>query len=389
MAPMNEIPARDRNWNGGNGGADIAEARATLNEARHLPGYIYASPELYAAEKEKIFMKDWLCVARAEEFEKPGDYQTYTIMDEPLIVVKDKDGELNAFSNICAHRGVEVVFGEGNTERFSCPYHGWIYDLQGKLVGASYMKDHEGFDPKTCRLPHVKLGIWEGWVFVNFDESAESLEDYVADFEQDFGFLRMGDLLLADKLVAELDCNWKLVVENIVDIYHIRVLHVKTNGRFLTEDGYSFDLRANGGYVFNYDSGPSTPTGEPLFGKIAWLADKPKRFSISGFLRPNFTLFGRIDDIHPNITWPLGPDKTRIVVYTLFPKEFRADPDFDAKVKEYHDWLEITLEEDRTMIASLQRAMSSKRFVPGHMASMEKGVHHVINYYLDRMFGDQ
>ena len=223
--------------------------------------------------------------------------------------------------------------------------------------------------------------------FVNFDEAAESLADATAHFERDFGFLRMQDLRMGDKLETELPCNWKLVVENIIDIYHMKVVHAKTNGRFITEDSVTFDLKEHGGYVFGYDSGPSTLTGEPMFGRIPWLADKSKMFSISGYLRPNFTLFGRIDDVHPFVSWPLGPDRTKTIVYTLFPPEFFDDPAFDEKVGYYRTQMINTLQEDNNIIRSLQKAMSTERFQPGYMASLEKGVHHVINYYVDRMFG--
>ena len=133
---------------------DLTQSRGDLRKALHLPGYIYHSEEIFELEKEKIFMKEWLAMARIEEFEKAGDYRTFRVMGEPVIICRDKAGVLNAFANVCAHRGVEVASGEGNLEEFSCPYHGphrgvevasgegnleefscpyhgWLYDLQG------------------------------------------------------------------------------------------------------------------------------------------------------------------------------------------------------------------------------------------------------------------
>ena len=97
------------------------QARQPHERARHLPGYVYTSEALFLEEKRRIFMRDWLPVARVEELENPGDYQTYEIMGDPIIVARDEDGKLNAFSNICAHRGVEVAAGKGNTQHFRCP----------------------------------------------------------------------------------------------------------------------------------------------------------------------------------------------------------------------------------------------------------------------------
>ena len=132
--------------------------------ANHSPGYIYTSPEIFQREKEEIFLKDWLCVARTDELAEPGDYMTFRIVDEPIIVTRNSAGELAAFANVCKHRGVEVASGHGNTKEFSCPYHGWLYDLDGKLMGAPYMKEASGFNPAACRLDPVRLDTWAGWV---------------------------------------------------------------------------------------------------------------------------------------------------------------------------------------------------------------------------------
>jgi len=99
-------------------------------------------------------MRDWLALGRVDEIENPGDYMTFRVLDEPVIICRDNDGNINAFANVCAHRGVEVANGAGNLQEFSCLYHGWLYDLEGKLIGAPYMKEAEGFDPANCRLNH-------------------------------------------------------------------------------------------------------------------------------------------------------------------------------------------------------------------------------------------
>ena len=157
-------------------------------------GYIYSSPEIYALEKERIWMRDWLCVGRDDELPNPGDYMTWQIAEEPIIIARDAHNGINAFANVCAHRGVKVAQGTGNLEEFSCPYHGWLYDLSGKLVGAPYMQAAAGFDPNACRLKQIKFGVWQGFMFVNFDDDCEPLSDFLSAFAHDFGFLDMGAL---------------------------------------------------------------------------------------------------------------------------------------------------------------------------------------------------
>ena len=139
--------------------AALAGPRRPLFQASHAPGDIYASEEIFALEKRWLFLTDWILVAREEELAAPGDYMTFRLVGEPFVVTRGPDGGLNAFANVCAHRGVEVADGNGNTAEFSCPYHGWLHDLEGKLVGAPYMKEAEGFDPSSCRLKPLGLAV--------------------------------------------------------------------------------------------------------------------------------------------------------------------------------------------------------------------------------------
>jgi Rieske 2Fe-2S family protein len=362
--------------------------QAPLNRASHLPGYVYSSPEILEREKDVIFMRDWLCVGRIEEIENPGDYMAFRILNEPVVVVRSKTGAINAFSNICQHRGVELVTDRGNVKEFSCPYHGWAYNLEGRLLGAPYMREAEGFDVANCRLPPLQVATWQGWIFVNFDPEAAPFDRHIAAFDADFGYLRQDECRLAVKTVGDLDCNWKLVVENVIDFYHLKVVHVNTNGRFFTPKSFDLSLREGGGYVGFYDAGPSTPSGKPVFGRMPWLADKPDNFSTTGLLPPNFTMFARIDDVHPFIAWPLAPNKTRLMIYTLLPKIYFGEPDFEQRAKAYQDFQVTLMGEDAAMLESLQNVMDSARFKPGRMAQLERGVHHIITNYLDRVFAD-
>ena len=364
------------------------ETMAPLDQSFHLPGEHYSSPEVYALEKANIFMKDWLCVGRVEEVENPGDYMTLHILDEPVIVARDKDGTLNAFCNSCRHRGVEVAQGKGNLEEFSCPYHGWLYDLSGKLIGAPYMKEHTAFDPATCRLKPVGLNLWAGWIFVTLNPAVPPLREFVSEYEREFSFLSMQDCRIATKFDVELDCNWKLVVENLQDIYHVRVLHIDTFGAHIDTEDAPFNVKEErGGFSSFYDAAPDTPTGKTLVGKMPWLEDKPMSLGYTGFLWPSFHIFGCVDETHPMVVWPLSPTRTKIVVYHLFPKQHFEQPDFMEKAVIYRDFLVKVLEEDRTMVASLQRAMNTNAFEPGPMSHMEINLHNLINYTAQRIYG--
>jgi Rieske 2Fe-2S family protein len=365
----------------------FSNTRLPVEQARHAPGFIYTSPELYAREKDKIFMRDWLCMGREEEIPDKGDYIATRVLDEPVLIVRGDGGQINVMANVCAHRGAEVATGCGNKRVFTCPFHGWSYDLAGRLVGAAHMD--RGFDPASCSLPRLRVARWKGWIFINFDDQAPEFSTYVGQFEKDFGYLRMEDCRLAVKTVSEVDCNWKLVVENLIDFYHLHVVHRGTNGRSFTSEAFKFTPRPGGSYIALYNSGPSTPSQQPVFGKAPWMEDRPDDFSTGGLLPPNFTLFGRVDTVHPYITWPLGLARTRVIVYTLLPEIYFDRPNFAEQVEAYRTFQKQVLTEDKEMLASVQNGVGSRKFTPGRMAVLERGSQHVLNAYLDRMFPGQ
>jgi Rieske 2Fe-2S family protein len=365
----------------------LAATRQPLDRAIHVPGFVYTSPEVFAREKERMFMKDWLCVAREEEIARPGDYMTFRVMDEPVVIVRDGRGSIHALANVCVHRGVEVAVGHGNAREFKCPYHAWTYDLTGQLLGAPFMNQTPGFDVQRCRLPRIGVGTWAGWVFVNFDADAEPLETFLADFAKDVGFLKMEDCRLGTKLVLDLACNWKLVVENLIDVYHVQVVHAKSFGQHRgSPDRYPMHLRKYGGTCTIYEAAPMTPDGKTRFRRMPAVEDRADNFALSAHLFPNLQVIARSDNVHPLVIWPLAPDATRMIAYNLYPREWAQEPDFAEKIQVYHDYLDLALCEDREMVASLQNGVGSSRFVPGRMSFLEKGIHHVLNAYLERVF---
>ena len=364
---------------------NFADVRRPVAEASHAPGTLYASPDVYRLEVERMFRRDWLLIGREEELPEPGDYRTLRIADEPIIVARGRDGALRAFYNMCVHRGVQVVDGCGQAKTFSCPYHGWTYDLEGRLLGAGYMKDSVGFEASRERLRPLRLETWRRNVFVSFDDAAPPLAEHVAEFEKDFAFLRAEDCRLGNRIELVLDCNWKFVPENLMDFYHVGVLHAGTFGAKFSWKDEQVQLKPRGGIAIFYDAGPPTPGAQPLLGKMPWLEDQPISFACTGFLPPNCTLFGRIDCVRLMVAWPEGPHRSRTVIYHLFPEEFFARPGFAETLHVYRDYQLTVLEEDRSMIESMQRAMSSPAYRPGRMSALEKPLHHYLNGYLDRL----
>jgi phenylpropionate dioxygenase-like ring-hydroxylating dioxygenase large terminal subunit len=368
----------------------IELTRINLPEARHLPGFFYSSEEIFKREIDTIFMREWLCVGRLEEFENPGDYQAIRIAGEPLVICRDASGELHAFKNLCQHRGVEVAVGEGNAKRFTCRYHAWTYALDGSLKSAPHSGEVKGFDFKACSLPSVNLDTWGGYIFINFDRDCRPLNDCLdEDGVREFAdFLQPENTRTSDKFVFEVPCNWKFVPENLMDMYHVGVIHAASFGGHFPVNDFRYNLTGSG-YNAAYEAYTMAPNGVTLFGPMPWLEGKVSdKFACTTWIRPSMNLFGRHDLIQPWVALPIDVNRTQITIYTQLPEAFFDAPGFAEKNQIYADFIKLVATEDEAMLESLQTGVSSRNYVPGPTVKLERAIHHLLNYYLDTLLDE-
>jgi choline monooxygenase len=362
------------------------EAFREVTHASHAPGALYSDPRVLALELERIFRRDWLCLARDEELAQTGDYFAFRILNEPVLLCRDNAGRIRAFVNMCRHRGVELATGTGRASQFVCPYHGWTYDLDGRLKGAGYMSDSLGFDRRECRLPELKVAVWGGWIFATLNAEPEPFEEYIKDFAGKFGYLGLETLKAGLRLEVTLKCNWKLMVENFVDFYHVSVLHRDTIARFMKTVDLSYDLRRNGQvYIDEYDTGTLSKSGDLTAKRIASLEGKSERFSQAALLPPNLNFFVRPDYVSLYTSWPLTADTMRMSAVVLWSRETMEGPERERVVGEFKLMLEKVLAEDFSMVESLQNSAGASGFAPGRMSRLERGVQHFIKYSIDRL----
>ena len=203
----------------------------------HIPDWIYTSDEIFARERERIFLgPTWNFVALEAEIPDPGSFKRSYVGDVPVIVTRDEHGEIHAFENRCAHRGVEFCRAlRGKAENFICPYHQWTYDLGGRLMAVPFRRGDRGKGgmPKDFKLEDhnprkLTLAIRHGVVFASFADDMESLEDYLGPEN-----LEQFDVVFAGRKLKilgfyrnRLNGNWKLYHENLKDPYHATLLHV-------------------------------------------------------------------------------------------------------------------------------------------------------------------
>ncbi len=356
-------------------------------KAHQMPGNLYTSAEIFAAEKEQIFMKTWLCVAREEQIANPGDYLTGEVMAEPYVITRNKDGKIHAFLNMCRHRGVPVAEGAGNARGFSCPYHAWYYNLEGKLMAAPHMGQSE-VDLTNCHLRPMKVALWRGWIFVAFDADAQNFQEFIAPLEEKLWWFKSDLCCLADKVTLEIDCNWKLLVENLIDIYHVPVLHRASFGKFLKsdKDKIDFELLPNGSWQYEQEARPHAKGGRQLFPTLPWLEGRGIGTSMKAGIFPNLNLSLRFDSLRMWIAWPVSERKTQLFVYSLFAPSAFEQADFAPNYEEYKSFLlPAIVDEDGPMVVKLQQAMASKFYQPGPLSHMEGAVHHLMRHYLEVM----
>ena len=176
--------------------AELAAVRREYRGATLLPKRAYHDAGIFDWERREILRRDWVMVAREEDAAEPGSYLLVDVDGDNLIVVRGRDGQLRAFYNVCRHRGTAVIEEPcGKAVRFQCPYHAWIYDLDGSLIRAKHTEDLEDFSFDAFGLAPVRLETWQGFVFVNLSAEGGTLAEQLGDLVDhmsrfDFGRLR-------------------------------------------------------------------------------------------------------------------------------------------------------------------------------------------------------
>ncbi|MEA1647917.1 aromatic ring-hydroxylating dioxygenase subunit alpha [Nitrospirillum sp. BR 11164] len=197
-----------------------------VEAAETLPPLCYTDREFYEFEKEALFNHEWLCVGRESWVKEAGDYFTTSIIDEPIVVARGRDGVIRAMSSVCQHRAMLVAEGQGNTRAFLCPYHHWSYGLDGQLIGAPAMEKTCNFDKKDIKLPQFKVEVWHGFIFINFDLDAPALAPRLTALEGVMAPYSMATLNgPAPDRNIKFPWNWKVMFENNNDGYHANRLH--------------------------------------------------------------------------------------------------------------------------------------------------------------------
>lgn len=227
-----------------------------------------SSSEYFQAEKEGIFKKSWLMVGRESEVENIGDYIVRTIdtLDTSVIITRNKQNKINAFHNVCVHRGMTLCGKNekaGNKKYFNCPFHGWVYDADGTLVDVPDRQFFAEEDLAGLSLAKINLDTWEGFIFINIDSNpGESLQDYLGELYEGYeGYFDDNKFKLVNRYIMDGKFNWKFYVDSSVEAYHASCVHIQNNTGQNAKSGTILHVAPEAVKLFNRHRVLGLPSG--------------------------------------------------------------------------------------------------------------------------------
>ena len=320
-------------------------------------GGLYTSADVLARERALLFSDSWSIVASSNELAIPGSYVTAKVGDAPLVVVRDHHDTLHAFHNICRHRGITLVEGSGTLGRFmTCPYHQWSYDLAGDLTRVPQGEEQfAALDNCTLGLHPAQVTEWQGMVFVNALAAAPALATSMADLDRRLDPFLSGPLVEVAKVEYEAACNWKLLVENHIDVYHLWYLHARSLAAYQHRE-FAWESLGDNWWSLEPLKDPTT-----VRGGLEWIPPHMRHHIGAFLLFPNLML---VTTDHYFATYdavPLTPDRTRLTLRV----RSTSDADGEALVNSIRSFLA----EDVGACERMQEAASSPHFSVGPLAS--------------------
>jgi Rieske 2Fe-2S family protein len=340
-----------------------------------LPREYYTDPAILYEETERLFARQWNCVGRGSRVEQPGEWFLATVAGDSLIVLRDRQGVVRAFFNVCRHRGTRLC--EAAAGRFSesiqCPYHAWTYATDGRLIGAPHMQDLEDFDPADYPLHQAAVAEWEGFLFVNLAEHPVPFQEAWAPMLGRLSRFGLRGLSVGHRVSYDIRANWKLVFQNYSECLHCPMIHPELAAVLPYRSGAN-DL-VEGPFLGGYMEITAPHRSATLSGRACGLpvsaalseADRARGYYYS--LKPNLLLSIHPDYVNYYLVRPQSPERTTVESEWLFHPDNEGHPDFNP-----HDAIEfweITNRQDWHIVERSQLGIASRRYTPGPYSARE------------------
>lgn len=362
--------------------ADWDRVVQPLERAWTLPVKAYTDESVFRREIERIFDREWVCVGRVDQVAEPGDFISVDLISQPIVITRDREGDLHALSRICVHRGMPLVEGRGNTPRLTCPYHRWVYELDGSLRGAPMMEGVLDFNESECRLPSLQLEVWEGFIFVNLNPDAEALAPQLSGLDDLVGNYHFGDLVVATTVEFDSPWNWKILVENFMEAYHHIGTHKDTLEPNFPARKAQVPDNQNQPWSFLWMPGNvDVPSEEVIFPD---LTEEQSKGLFAASIFPTF-LFAATS--HNGIWYELVPrsfDAMDLKIHVLLPQEL-AEMLSDEEKVEIGELVSVIHKEDIEVNLGPWRGLQGALTRQGRLSTFEKGIWQLNQFWASRM----
>jgi choline monooxygenase len=310
-----------------------------------------------------LFAREWQCIGHLSRVPNPGDYVTATVAGNPVIVVRGKDNILRSFYNVCRHRGGPLATDEhGSCNALQCKYHGWTYMLDGSLRGVPQFDRVELFDKKDFGLVPIKLDVWEGLIFVNLHHAAQPVAPAMNGIIQRIAPISLAGKQFARRALYEVNCNWKVYVDNYLEGYHLPYVHPELSTLL---DYQKYVTKTFERYSLQY----SPLTGDHnLYG-----AANGEAFYY--FIFPNLMLNILPGRLQTNLVIPISHNRTQ-VVFDYYYDDITS-PAAVTMIEEDLAYSDRIQQEDIEICGHVQRGLESLAYDRGRFSvEMEQGVYH-------------
>ena len=400
----------------------LIELISNQKENFPLDQQFYTDPSIYDIDLETFFYNQWIFVGHESQIKNTGDYFLFEIGNESIIIIRDKNSNINCFYNVCRHRGSHIcIEKEGKTKKLVCPYHAWAYDLEGNLISARMMD--EKFIKKDWNLNKCSSKVYEGLIFINLSENPDDFNKFINPVKDFIELHGLSKSKIAFKKTYPTSGNWKLTLDNFHECYHCLPAHPEycqvhskeyiqaygagnntgpesiefsnqlkewnkktENLGYLTgefsDEGFSNFFRSAERTPFDGNRLSETKDGKP--GSI--LMGKFKEFD-GGYTTVGTSPFNSLimsNDFATTFTFiPRGPMETDVEIMWLVHEDAIEGKDYDLNNLIWM-WDQTTIA-DKKIIENNQKGVMSKKYIPGPLSKMELGLKKLKKWYLKHL----
>lgn len=369
------------------------DAKTSMQQT--LPSSWYKQDRFFDLEREHIFLKEWLCASREEDLPEAGDHKVLDVMGESIILLRNADGQLRAFYNVCRHRGAQLCTREGadksllgggiSKKYIVCPYHSWTYDLDGQLLRAPHIPEDCDFDPTGIRLYPVGVEIWFGFVFINLTPAqAQPFSEVVAHVSSRFQRYQMQDLRVGKTLRYEVAANWKIICENYNECYHCGPVHpelCRIVPSFKKDGGA--DLPWDDGIPHRDGANTFTMTGTTNRRMIPGLSEAEQTRHFGELIYPSLFISMSADHVAAFVLHAVDASHTVVECHFLFEPHSMQQKDYDPS--DAVEFWDLINRQDWEVCERVQAGISSRVHEQGYCAPMEDLSLDIRRYVIERI----